>query len=133
MTTHLTKKNKIIFKADVIEKVDVDLYAFADSEEWHRWRLYDYQKEVIIPGEYDTVWPFYNEVGCVRMKPNDKFNFINREGKFIFPIHFDAIEGTLFTEWAMKAYIGKRCIKIALTGNIDISKRELAKIILEEI
>jgi len=127
----LTKKNKVILEADIIQKIDTDLYTFANDEAWPRvWHLYDYQKEIKFPGEYETVWPFYNEVGCVKIR--GRYNFVNREGKLLFAVHFSDVEETLFKECIMNAYIGKKCIRIALTGDIDMSKREIAKTILKE-
>jgi len=132
----LKKNDKIILKAELIEKVDKDLYAisFEEPDQYKAiWQLYDYEQEKLFSKSFYNIWMFYNNVACVLVSrdPN-KYNFIRRNGMLLFQVSFDSCEDKLFKEPVMGAFIRGRYVNVALTGGIDLSKRELAKLMLRE-
>lgn len=132
--TELVKYDEVLLRADAIQMVDIDLYIvsmnFYDDQP-AEWQLYDYQQEKFIGPKLKNVWPFYNEVACVRLE-NSLFNFVRRDGSFLFPVHFAHVESKMFSSPIMDAIIKGHKVRIAITGGIDITDKELAKIILKE-
>lgn len=132
----LKKNNEVVFEAMRMEKVDSDLYAvcFEDLDQYKAlWQLYDYKQEKLFPRRYYNIWIFYNDVGCVLVNrdPN-RYNFVRKNGLLLFQVNLDSCEDKLFKEPTMGAFIRGEHVKIALTGGIDLPKRELAKLMLRE-
>ena len=132
----LKKNNKVVFEARRMLKVDSDLYAvsFEELDQYKAlWQLYDYKQEKLLPKRYYNIWIFYNDVACVLVsrEPN-KYNFIRRNGLLLFQVNLDSCEDKLFREPTMGAFIRGKHVTIALTGGIDLSRRELAKLMLRE-
>ncbi len=122
-----------MLQADFIESLDDDMYIYATPNasigDTYVWRVFNMATCKTIKGEYSNVWKYYNDVACVRL-PDGRYNYIDRDGDFLFPMHLDKCE-RLFREAVMDAVIRGQEVKIAITGWVDMSKSELTKLMLK--
>jgi len=137
MNSTIKKHGKIIFRSSLAVRLDSHpiIYAvsFNDNPQDAEWQLYSYEEEKLYPAKFTNVYRFYNEMACVvtRSKPQYQYNFVNKKAELIFPIDFDSVEKTLFIKPVMGAFVNDKHFQIAITGGINATKKELAKLLLE--
>lgn len=128
--TTITKGNKVVLSAPIINSVDTDMYVYcSDTDGTYEWQIFNLEKCETIKGKYSNVWQFYNDVACVRL-PDGKYNYIDRDGDFLFPMHLDTCKH-IFEEAVMGATIKKQEVRISITGCIDMSKAALCALMLK--
>ena len=71
-------------------EIELQPYSF-DDKKWGyfdgtKWDLYDDWNVVILP-KYDEAFPFYE--GLARVKENNKFGYIDRNGAYVIPPIYD--------------------------------------------
>lgn len=122
-----------MLQAELIEPVDTDMYVYHELPnvgESYAWKVFDLKKCKTLKGEYSNVWKYYNDVACVRLS-DGRYNYIDRDGDFLFPMHLDSCDSHIFKEAVMDAVISGQDVRIAITGCIDMSKAALSTLMLK--
>jgi len=84
------------------------------------WGFSDSLGNIVIPKIYDFVSSF--DKGVARVKLNNKWGLINRQGEEIAPIKYDKLSliDTVFSPPIIRAYIGEKVGILDLSGNETI-------------